>query len=164
MPTEFKNGRPQIVRRPDDLPQPVPKPPGRKRRTTKVTLGSQLATDPHADTPWAAYARLAEEFRTHQCKQLAEVGGGTCGAAASSMVASASLQLAASRWIFDQAAKNLDPALMLTASRLANDSRQNLLAAYEMVVREAKVRKEFEKHSPHVALVEALNSNIGNDK
>src|SRR5579885_2130558 len=67
MPTEFKNGRPQIVRRPDDLPQPVPKPPGRKRRTTKVTLGSQLATDPHADTPWAAYARLAEEFRTHQC-------------------------------------------------------------------------------------------------
>lgn len=67
--------------------------------------------------------------------QLAQqVGGGHCGPPPSSIVASASLQLAASRFAFEVLG---DLAL---GSRLADASRQNLLAAYELTVREATAR------------------------
>jgi hypothetical protein len=56
------------------------------------------------------------------------------------MVASAALQLAASRFLFDQGASTGDAATLKTASQLANDSRQNLLAAYELAQREAAAR------------------------
>ena len=54
------------------------------------------------------------------------------------------LQLAASRYLFDQGARTGDPSLLKTASQLANDSRQNLLAAYELAQREAQARGEDE--------------------
>jgi hypothetical protein len=56
-------------------------------------------------------------------------------------VASAALQLAWSRYFSDQAALTGDPDLALTASRLADASRQNLLAAHELCAREADARK-----------------------
>jgi len=49
------------------------------------------------------------------------------------MVASAALQLAASRWAFDRGEFEL-------GSRLANDSRQNLAAAHEYCAKEARAR------------------------
>jgi hypothetical protein len=58
------------------------------------------------------------------------------------MVSSAALQLAASRWAFDRAAATDDAAMFKLGSALANDSRQNLLAAYELAVREGKARQE----------------------
>jgi hypothetical protein len=61
-------------------------------------------------------------------------------------VASAALQLAASRWAFDKGAEQDDPALIKLGSALANDSRQNLLAAYEMAVREAAARKATQQN------------------
>jgi hypothetical protein len=51
------------------------------------------------------------------------------------------LQLAASRWAFDQGAEKNDHTFIKLGSSLANDSRQNLLAAYELAVREAKARQ-----------------------
>jgi hypothetical protein len=56
------------------------------------------------------------------------------------MVASAALQLAWSRYLSDLSAASGDPELAVTASRLANDSRQNLLAAHELCAREAQAR------------------------
>jgi hypothetical protein len=55
------------------------------------------------------------------------------------VVASAALQLAASRYLFDLAGQG-NPDLFAVASKLANDSRQNLLAAHELCAREAKAR------------------------
>ena len=72
------------------------------------------------------------------------MAGGEPGPAASSIVASAALQLAASRWAYDAAARKNSrerPALLKLASALANDSRQNLLAAHELAVREAQASK-----------------------
>jgi hypothetical protein len=63
-----------------------------------------------------------------------DVGGGVCGTAPSSIIASAALQLAASRFAFEVLGD------MVLGSRLANDSRQNLLAAHELVAREAQAR------------------------
>lgn len=91
---------------------------------------------------FAPYRRAASAFRRHHTAELATQSGGAVGAAPCSMVASAALQLAASRFLFDQAAMTGDPALFKTASQLSNDSRQNLLAAYELAVREAKARAD----------------------
>ena len=86
------------------------------------------------------YRDAAEEFTTHHLGELAKQAGGSVGPAPSTMVASAALQLAASRWAFDRGAEENDATFIKLGSSLANDSRQNLLAAYELAVREAKAR------------------------
>jgi hypothetical protein len=86
------------------------------------------------------YRDAAEEFTSHHLSELAKQAGGSVGPAPSTMVASAALQLAASRWAFDRGAAENDPALIKLGSSLANDSRQNLLAAYELATREAVAR------------------------
>jgi hypothetical protein len=63
------------------------------------------------------------------------VGGGWCGPAPSSMIASAALALAASRYAYEHG----DFAL---GSRLGVDSRQHLLAAHELCAREAEARRK----------------------
>ena len=89
---------------------------------------------------FAPYRRSAAAFRRHHVAELAKLAGGHCSAGPASMVASAALQLAASRFLFDQASRTGDAATFKTASQLANDSRQNLLASYELAQREAQAR------------------------
>lgn len=102
-------------------------------------LGIPLAIASEAFKP---YRLSAHGFRRHHCAELARMAGGEVGSGPSSMIASAALQLAASRFMFDQAAVSGDPATFKLASQLANDSRQNLLAAYELAVREAAARPQ----------------------
>jgi hypothetical protein len=101
-----------------------------------------------ADTTFGPYRSAAEEFVKHHLACLAQQAGGELGPGPSTMVASAALQLAASRWAFDRGAEQSDPALIKLGSALANDSRQNLLAAFELAVREAKARPSGEKPKP----------------
>ncbi|HVW26231.1 MAG TPA: hypothetical protein VHC69_12735 [Polyangiaceae bacterium] len=97
--------------------------------------------DVESDPAFAPYRRAAADFRrTHVVGLARTVGGGTCGPAPASLVASAAWQLAASRYLFDTAAGDL--AKLTAASRLANDSRQNLLAAHELCAREAIARRD----------------------
>ena len=80
------------------------------------------------------YLPDAEAFAASEVERLArEVGGGVCAGAACSFVQSAALQLAGSRCAFSSG----DLAL---GSRLADASRQNLLAAHELCAREAMAR------------------------
>jgi hypothetical protein len=148
-------GQPRIeVSPPDELPRPRGRPV-KKGGATKIKLARSLVlTAPKAD--WAPYIQMAEQFRLHQCRSLAQQCGGFCGAAPSTMVASAAMQLAASRYMFDKGAKTGDMQLIKQASTIMNDSRQNLLAAYELAIREAEARIKFEKSDPHRALQEAL--------
>lgn len=93
------------------------------------------------DAAFRPYRAAAVSFRRAQCAELARtVGGGVCGPAPSSLVASAALQLAWSRYLSDVAATTGDPDLALKASRLAEASRQSLLAAHELCAREALAR------------------------
>ena len=92
------------------------------------------------DATFKPYRDAAEEFVSHHLGELAKSAGGSVGPGPSTMVASAGLQLAASRWAFDRGAEENDAALIKLGSSLANDSRQNLLAAYELAVREAQAR------------------------
>lgn len=87
------------------------------------------------------YKAAAVSFRRAQCAELAKtVGGGICGPGPSSMIASAALQLAWSRYLGDAAAESGDAEMALRASKLADASRQNLLAAHELCAREALAR------------------------
>jgi hypothetical protein len=113
---------------------------GGKSRAGQTRLATRLGlTALAADPAFRPYKGAAESFRRAQVARLAATcGGGECGPAPSSIVASAALQLAASRYLFDHA-KGDAPTLAL-ASRLANDSRQNLLAAFELAAREAEAK------------------------
>jgi hypothetical protein len=114
---------------------------GGHQKAKGVALARSLGLPPATETTaFTSYRRSASHFRRYHCAELAKMAGGHCGAAPSSMVASAALQLAASRFLFDQGARTGDAATLKTASQLANDSRQNLLAAYELAQREAQAR------------------------
>lgn len=108
---------------------------GGKARSGRTRLASQLGLESVSDDPaFAPYRAAAEAFKRAQVNALAKaVGGGYVGPGPASIVASAALQLAASRWAFDHGEHEV-------GSKLANDSRQNLLAAHELVAREAKAR------------------------
>ena len=108
---------------------------GGKARAGKTALAEKLGLSRTLSAPeFAPYRKAAEDFKRAQTRTLAQsVGGGVCGPAPSSIIASAALQLAASRHAFDNGQHEL-------GSKLANDSRQNLLAAHELCAREAKGR------------------------
>lgn len=90
---------------------------------------------------FAPYKASAATFRRVQCAELAKnVGGGVCGPGPASIVASAALALAWSRYFSDLAASTGDPDLAVRAVKLASDSRQMLLTAHELCAREAQAR------------------------
>lgn len=103
-------------------------------------LGIRQIPDDH---PYAPYTKLARRWRDAHMSQLAStVGAGSVGPGPASIVASAALQLAASRYLADLGATNGDAKMLLDASKLANESRQNLLAAHELCAGEAKSQKQ----------------------
>lgn len=104
------------------------------------------APEGHAFQP---YQRLAREWRERHLAELAAtVGGGKVGPGPASIVATAAMQLGASRWLHDRGAETGDAKMLLDASRLANDSRQNLLAAHELCAREATARPKRLEDAP----------------
>jgi hypothetical protein len=144
-------GQPRVeVLPPSELPAPVAAPvavpggPGERRQDGTADpafakLLGRLGGLAKAAS-FAPYQQLADDFTAQHMVALGNVAGGEVGPGPSSMVASAALQLGASRWAFDQGARKRNAGLLKLGSQLANDSRQNLLAAYELAVREAKAR------------------------
>lgn len=111
--------------------------------------------DPPEGHPYAPYLRLAREWRDAHMGQLAStVAGGEVGPGPASVVSSAALQLAASRYLSDLGAQLGDSKMLLDASRLSDSSRQNLLAAHELAAREAAARPKAHA-SPILAAIEA---------
>jgi hypothetical protein len=114
----------------------------------KVSLMSSLglAGAPVDGAAFSPYRKKASSFRAAHCRELAALAGGACGSGPSSMVATAALQLGMSRYLFDLAMHDAAPGskehleIVKSASRLGDSSRQNLLAAYELAIREGKSR------------------------
>jgi hypothetical protein len=107
---------------------------------SRLTARLGLSTLPEG-SEFAPYRKAAASFRRVQCAALAaNVGGGVCGPAPSSIVASAALALAWSRYLSDVAATTGDPELAMKAVRLGDASRQSLLTAHELCAREAQAR------------------------
>jgi hypothetical protein len=111
-----------------------------KRGKSRLVSRLGLASLPEG-TAFAPYRRAASTFRRVQCAELARtVGGGMCGPAPASIVASASLALAWARYFSDQAAVTGDAELAVRGLRAADASRQALLTAMEICAREAQAR------------------------
>lgn len=112
-----------------------------KRGKARLAARLGLASLPD-DSAFAPYRASASTFRRVQCADLARtVGGGVCGPAPSSIVASAALALAWSRYLSDVAAATGDPEMALRAIRIGDSSRQMLLTAHELCAREALARR-----------------------
>ena len=104
-----------------------------------ATIVATQVLTPLQAVAWAAFFNFAAFF-LFGTSVAKTVGGGVCGPAPSSLVASAALQLAWSRYLGDVAAETGDPDMALKASRLAEASRQSLLAAHELCAKEALAR------------------------
>lgn len=162
-------GVPRIeVLPPDELPEPKPdlSPPlarnedgtvadsntakalGRRgglAKAGKIRLLQSLGLVELAeDAKFKPYQKAAEGFIKLHLSATAPCVGGNVGPGPASIVCTAGWQLAASRYLFDRAAQTGDPKLFHRASMLGNDSRQNLLAAYELARREGDTRKDNE--------------------
>jgi hypothetical protein len=113
----------------------------RGRPSLVSTLGLPKGSAP-TSAEFTPYRGKAASFRRAHCAELAALAGGTCGTAPSSFVATASLQLAVSRWLYDQATRTtiIDTNLLREARQQGDSSRQNLLAAYELAIREGNAR------------------------
>jgi hypothetical protein len=122
---------------------------GGKARAGKTRLADRLGLRNLPEgAAFVPYKRAAVSFRRAQCSALAvSVGGGYCGPGPSSLVSSAALQLAWSRYLSDIAAETGDADLALQSSRLADASRQNILGAHELCAREAKARPVASPHA-----------------
>jgi hypothetical protein len=156
-------GVPRIeVLPPDELPEPLPvsavplarHPDGKiadsataktlgarggfaKSAKTRLLTGLGLAelTDEDAFKP---YWLAVEDWVRSHLAALARTCGGMVGPGPASIVGTAGVQLAASRFFSDQGTKSGNPKLFETASKLGDSSRQNLLAAYELARREGE--------------------------
>lgn len=104
---------------------------GGQAKRHRTALADELGL---GDMP-AEYRRAADNFAREQKAYLRRhVGGGELSPAVRSFVGSAALQLAASRMAFAAGQSEL-------GSRLADSSRQNLLAAHELAARDAEARR-----------------------
>jgi hypothetical protein len=118
-------------------------------RQLAALLGLWEAPEEHAFAP---YARLAREWRdAHMAQLSATVGGGRIGPGPASVVSSAAMQMAASRWLYDLGAKVGDAKALLDASRLADASRANVLSAHELAAKEAEARPRANKPTDFAA-------------
>lgn len=124
---------------------------GGHAKAGRVSLVASLGLSPDlgAGAAFAPYRRKAASFRSAHCRELAALAGGVCGSGPSSLVATAAVQLGWSRYLFDLAAADGAPGskehldLVKTASKLGDSSRQNILAAYELAVREGEHRQKL---------------------
>ena len=153
--------------RPDELPNPVPSdepPPPDKWHDYRITSdiaaelgrkgGAAKAARVHfistlglakiqESSPFLPYRKGAEAFVKAELASLAEVAGGHVGPGPASMVTTAALELATSRYCFDQFANSpteIDWARQ--GARLGDQSRMNLLSAYELAAKEAQARDQ----------------------
>lgn len=116
-------------------------PKGRKTKLAAFGLTPSLIKA--GDPEYAQCLYQANKYRKTRMKELATAHG-SVSAGVGALVASASLCLAASRYLFQRAAGapgGADPELLKLAAKLSSDGRQNDLAAWELCAREGAVKR-----------------------
>lgn len=131
---------PALTVRPERGPDGRFLPGNTAARSQRVRPGPRGTGALKADPAFAVYERWGKRYAAHRRGELAKAHGGAISAGVGALVESASLALAASRYLAALAAQTGDAELFKRSSALANDARQNELAAWELASREAKVR------------------------
>lgn len=135
---------PQILVRTDRIGEAADPNPEYKPKTGRKTKLAAFGLDPKTimagDPAYASCLDQANKFRKIRMKELAQLHGHV-SAGAGALLASASLALAASRFLYQKAAESGDATLLKQASQLADSHRQSELAAYELASREGVLKK-----------------------
>lgn len=123
-------------------------PKGKKRgnqlRKTKLAiLGIPSSVLDVGNQDYARCVSLASSYRKARVREL-YISHGYVSSGATSLLASAALAIAASRYLYEKAALAGDGMLELlkTASRLADSARANELAAFELCARESVAKRK----------------------
>lgn len=96
---------------------------------------------------YAPFDRWGRRYAIHRRAEIAAAHGG-CSAGVGALIESAGAQLGASRYLHAKASETGDADGFKRASALANDARQNELAAWELAAREGKAREERDERKP----------------
>jgi hypothetical protein len=124
---------------------------GRKRKTKLAVMGIPTEALEGGDPRYARCVRLAAAYRKARVRELA-VSHEFVSSGVSGLLATASLALASSRYLYELAAGGgveLDrlPGLLKSAQSLADSARQNELAAWELCARESQARRKMSMNS-----------------
>ena len=140
--------------RPDEMMpavNPIPRARAarmRKGRATKLSImGISKTILETGDPRYHACLQMANSYRKVRARELAEMHGHV-SSGASALLASGSLALAASRFLYERFAQDgggeLGVAMLKQAAQLADSARQSELAAWEMSAREGLVKRKLE--------------------
>ena len=137
---------PQILvdaRRLSEPANPVPPElykPKRGRKTKLAAFGLSPTLIRSGTPEYAACLDAANKYRKTRMRELAQLHG-HCSAGVGALLASASLALAASRFLYQDAAKDGDSGTLKQAAQLADSARQSELAAYELASKEGVLKR-----------------------
>ncbi len=138
---ELPSASPALAVRSDQGPDGRFLPGNTAGRAQRIRPGEQgaLGLD-KSDPAYRPFLRWGRRYAAHRRAELALSHGGEISAGVGAMVESAGLAMAASRYLHARGSECGDPELLKRASALANDARQNELAAWELASREAAAR------------------------
>lgn len=126
----------------------LPKGAGKGRRTALSAFGLSPGIIKSGDPRYAAALYQANKYRKTRMKELAQLHGHV-SAGAGALLASASLALAASRFLYERYSESPELGggeleLLKQASGLADKARAAELAAWEMSAREGVLKRRTE--------------------
>ena len=129
-------------------PKPLEKGAGKGRKTKLAAFGLSPSIIKAGDPDYAKCLDQANKYRKTRMRELHELHGHV-SAGAGALLASASLALAASRFLYQRAAQGGDEdesasGYLKTAAKLADSARQSELAAWEMSSREGVLKRRQE--------------------
>lgn len=111
------------------------------KKTKLATFGLSQEILDKGDPRYAECVKIADDYRKHRSRELV-IMHGHISSGASSLLSSASLALAASRYLYERFAETGEISVLQMASKLATDARQTELAVWELCAREAISRKK----------------------
>lgn len=165
---------------PDELPAPIPVQPelpvrradgtiadsetakalgargGLAKAQKKKLLHGMGLVELADDKEFTPYYKAAQAWLDAQIQTYAAMCGGYLGPGPSAMLGNAAIALAASRFAADRAFNTNDEVAMRQTLRYMDAFKQQQLAAYELGVREAKMRAELSNQSGFDAFEAAL--------
>lgn len=123
-------------------PRPWTKlPRNRRNKLSIMGLGKEYLEK--GDPRYKRAMELANVYRKARTRELSAIHG-FVSAGVSALLATASLALAASRFLYEKAAETGDMDTIRKASALAGDARQAELAAWELCAREGMMKRKLD--------------------
>lgn len=131
---------PQIIVHSSNLsdpanPAPLEKGAGKGRKTKLAAFGLSPSIIKAGDPDYAKCLAQANKYRKTRMREIAQLHG-HISAGAGALLASASLALAASRFLYQNAAQDGDAGTLKQAAQLADSARQSELACWELAAKE----------------------------